>query len=98
MEEITQDTWFEVSAPSPEPIRRTGLKAGDPNPAVAVYGAGPKAARCRTCVLFQRHQHGRRAYGKCALRGVSHGPGTDHYASWPACGKYTRREEAHEGV
>lgn len=98
MEEFTQDTWFEVSATTPKPLTGTGLKASDPNPAMAVYGAGPKETHCRTCALFQRHQHGRRAYGKCALRGVSRGAGTDHFASWPACGKYRTRSEGHEGV
>ena len=29
-----------------------------------------------------------KTYFKCELRGITNGPGTDHRANWPACGKF----------
>lgn len=83
-----QGTWFGVEVPSTPVLRPHRLKAADPNPALVVFGRGPSDARCGTCARFVRYQHGRRRYGKCRLRGITHGEGTDHYASWPACGQY----------
>jgi len=59
----------------------------DFNPCLKLYGAGPIGKRCKECSLFIRHQMSR-TYFKCKLRGVTHGPGTDHKANWPACGKF----------
>lgn len=92
MSDLTQDTWFGVPAPESEVPRHAGLKASDPNPAIAVYGTGPQAARCGTCALFVRHAHGRKTYGKCRQREMSHGAGTDHYATWSACSHYIPEE------
>lgn len=96
--ELTQTTWFGVEPPDPEAakaLRSTprALKATDPNPALAVYGHGPRGATCGTCALLERPRRYAKTYRKCRLRGDSHGEGTDHYASWPACGKYVKEDE-----
>lgn len=85
---LVQATWFGIDPATSSGMPPRRLKAADPNPAVAVFGPGPSDARCGTCDRFVRHQHGRRRYGKCRLRGITHGDGTDHYPSWPACGQY----------
>ena len=92
MSDIQQEMWFDL--PTPEPSRpRAARKAKDPNPVIEGYGAGPLGAHCGTCAQFLRHRHGRKRYGKCRLRGLSHGTGTDHYATWPACGRYQPKED-----
>lgn len=89
--DLTQSTWFGVD-PAPTAIPRRARKATDPNPALAVYGPGPDGATCGTCQHLQRPHRFAKTYRKCALRGDSYGPGTDHYASWPACGRYVEAD------
>lgn len=60
-------------------------KAG--NPLVVHFGPGPDGARCKTCAHFHVKQYAG-TYFKCDLRGDTNGPGTDHRANWPACGRY----------
>lgn len=91
MADIRQETWFDVPAPEAA-LPRGARKAKDPNPGVEVYGFGPPGAQCGTCFQFLRHQHGQNRYGKCRIRGLTHGAGTDHYATWPACGRYQPEE------
>lgn len=86
-----QLTWFGVVLNTVR-ITPQSYRASDPNPALAVYGPGPQGTHCGTCGHFERHQHGAKTYGKCTWRGVSHGPGTDHYATWAACGRYHTAE------
>jgi hypothetical protein len=57
------------------------------NPCIAAFGKGPEGTRCKKCVHFIRKHYGG-VYFKCALRGDTNGPGTDHRANWPTCGKY----------
>lgn len=92
MADVRQGTWFGVP---PVALTSPGghhLRATDPNPVIAIHGPGPNTARCGTCSLFVRHQHGQHRYGKCRRRGFSHGEGTDHYATWPACGRYVKED------
>ncbi len=85
-DEQPQMTWFGVVPSEPE-LPRKSLRARDPNPMVLAFGAGPSKAQCGTCAKFRRG-HGAHRYNKCVLRGVTHGPGTDHFATWPSCGRY----------
>jgi hypothetical protein len=57
------------------------------NPLVKMFGRGPDGAICRTCAHLYRKQFSR-VYIRCDLRPNTNGPGTDHKARWPACGKY----------
>lgn len=57
------------------------------NPCIRAYGRGPEDAKCKTCALLRR-KHYAKTYIKCSLRRDTNGPGTDHKANWPACGKY----------
>ena len=90
-----QLTWFDVEPMSPEPRRHRPLKASDQNPMVALFGPGPTDARCGTCRWLERWSYAK-VYRKCRKRGVSHSEATDHFATWPACGRYERGENAHE--
>jgi hypothetical protein len=60
----------------------------DPNPMIKVYGVGPNGAKCKTCKHLTSIRPGQNKYYKCSLRGITHGPGTDHRVNWNACGKY----------
>jgi len=65
------------------------LRQSKTNPCLAVYGQGPDGKQCRTCAFFLRLRYHDGLYFKCEKRGKpTHGPGTDHRARWPACGKY----------
>jgi len=75
-----QTAWFEDQ-------QAKAAMRGDNNPCVKLYGLGPDGARCKTCtLLFRRGQ-----YFKCRLRNLTSGPGSDHRANWPACGKYVKK-------
>lgn len=59
------------------------------NPLLHVFGKGPEGARCKHC----RHLFANccsKTYYKCDLRPFTRGPGTDHKANWPACGKFEK--------
>lgn len=60
------------------------------NPCVRLYGFGPTGVTCKKCVHLLRIHKGN-VYRKCDLRRITNGPGTDHKAGWPACGKYEPR-------
>jgi len=60
------------------------------NPLVLLYGVTPEK-QCKTCKHLTGHRRAR-TYYKCLLRGVTHGPGTDHRVGWPACGRYETAE------
>lgn len=67
------------------------------NPLRRRFGPGPDGATCKTCVhLFAKRYAG--TYYKCALRGDTNGPGTDHRVRWPSCGKYDGTYEANVAV
>lgn len=68
------------------------------NPCVRLYGMGPDNARCKDCQLFIRRGRTRKIYFKCELRGVTNGPGTDHRANWPACGRFVAANTLHGAV
>lgn len=57
------------------------------NPMLGEFGPGPDKALCQTCKHLVYNQCSKRYY-KCALRGITGGPGTDHRVRWPACAKY----------
>lgn len=61
------------------------------NPCVRLHGLAEPEAKCKDCRLFIRKQKGK-TYFKCALRGDTNGPATDHRANWPACGRFVRAE------
>lgn len=79
----TED-WF-ASAASKAGYMPLVMGKGKINPCLALYGKGPEGKRCKECKLCYQH-HGK--YFKCELRGFTRGPGTDHRANWPACGKF----------
>lgn len=72
----------------PEPVPE--LVPANPNPMVRTFGLYPKRNVCKECRHFIRFQPGKNIYFKCELRGVTHGPGTDHRAKWDACAKFER--------
>jgi hypothetical protein len=84
---------LEVSGPEP-PKRGVGTKyhAAKVNPMLRVYGAGPEGAKCGSCAHLRVKELAGR-YFKCALRGDTNGPGTDHRVRWPACSKFEERQE-----
>lgn len=57
------------------------------NPMVKSCGKGPAEFKCKHCVYFIR-KHYSKVYFKCKWRGNTNGPGTDHKANWPTCGKF----------
>ena len=61
------------------------------NPLLRVYGSGPEGKTCKTCSHLWRKRRSR-TYLKCELRENTNGPGTDHQARWPACGKYSEEQ------
>ena len=61
------------------------------NPCLALYGQGPEGKTCKGCVHLV-YRGARRSYLKCDLLKITHGAGTDHKASWPACGKYEEKK------
>jgi hypothetical protein len=78
--------WFEGAA------EKAGLGPyvpgdGSENPCVRLHGLAEPAAKCKDCQLFIR-KHYSKTYFKCALRGDTNGPATDHRANWPACGRF----------
>jgi hypothetical protein len=85
-----QLTWWGVPPGPARPVR-WNARATDPNPLVAIYGPGPVGARCGTCAHLVRWHYGR-TYRKCRIRGLTHGEATDHFATWPACGRYVAGE------
>lgn len=73
--------------------RAREAKAKLGNPLVLECGAGPEGATCRSCCWLLRLRYHDRTYTKCALRGMpTHGTGTDHKATWPACARYAAGE------
>lgn len=62
------------------------------NPMIKAVGPGPKDERCKAC-KYLRVKHFSKTYFKCEWRGDSNGPGTDHRANWPACGKFIKQEQ-----
>jgi hypothetical protein len=58
------------------------------NPCVALFGTGPDGMLCRQCDCLFEHRAGRKFF-KCQRRTFTCGPGSDHRANWPACGKFT---------
>jgi hypothetical protein len=81
------DEWLATHPPKPKP-----------NPMLRRYGAGPEGKRCKDCAHFFR-KHFAKVYRKCAKRGDTNGPATDHLATWPACGAWEPKgqEEAATG-
>ena len=63
------------------------------NPCVRSHGIGPEGSKCKGCALFIRKGYCSKKYFKCALRGNTNGPGTDHRANWPACGKFQPKSQ-----
>lgn len=57
------------------------------NPMVKSCGKGPAEFKCKHCVYFIRKEYSK-TYFKCQWRGNTNGPGTDHKANWPTCGKF----------
>lgn len=58
------------------------------NPMVRAYGQHDDPdLRCKDCnyLMWKQYAH---KYFKCALRGNSGGPATDHRKFWPACRKF----------
>jgi hypothetical protein len=57
------------------------------NKLIYYYGKGPENKRCKHCDhCYSKHFAG--TYYKCDLRQCTNGPGSDHRANWPTCGKF----------
>ena len=65
----------------PPEKKKSGAKKS--NPMIAAYGEY-KPFRCKNCKYFYRKQY-------------ANGPGTDHLANWPACGKFEFSTIAEQG-
>ena len=61
------------------------------NPCIGLYGPGPTNTKCKNCIHFLVKRMGNK-YFKCDLRNITAGPGTDHRANWPTCGKYEEKK------
>lgn len=60
------------------------------NPCLTFFGPGPEGVKCKNCIHLYG-TGGNKAFLKCKLRGkATSGPATDHYAGWPACGKFEK--------
>jgi len=57
------------------------------------YGAGPEGATCGACVSLVRSGGGDGSWPKCTRFRISCSAATDWRLRWPACGKFTPREE-----
>lgn len=90
-----QQTWWEIE-PRGESRASRVRRASDPNPLIAVDGPGPSETVCGTCRHFVRIYTYRKTFGKCQRRGVTHGAATDHYVTWPACGRYQKASDGNE--
>lgn len=75
-----QKHWFDEQTQKPESLAFR-------NPCVRAFGIGPEGMRCKQCVHLYR-KHYSKTYIKCELRKNTNGPGSDHKANWPACGKF----------
>ncbi len=64
--------------------------AAEPNKMRLAYGPGPRGKRCKECVWLVGWRYAN-VYYKCRLRGMTHGPATDHRVNWKACGKFEQR-------
>ena len=63
------------------------------NPMIAAYGAHPEPdKKCKDCKFLIVKKYARNYY-KCAHRGDTNGPGTDHRKHWPACRKHQEGEQ-----
>lgn len=63
------------------------------NPLEIKYGPGPAEARCGGCAHLLRLRYHGALYRKCDLRKITHGPKSDHKATWPACARFEPGEE-----
>lgn len=83
---VEQKAWMQKAAERAGGILAYDVKTTDTkvNPLIAILGAGPAGMRCKDCAHL--YHNGR--FLKCDLRHVTHGPGTDHRANWPACSKF----------
>lgn len=69
-------------------VRKSHAMKDKANPCLRLHGPGPDATTCKNCTHLYR-AGGSKTFFKCRLRGkATSGPATDHYAGWPACGKY----------
>jgi len=80
------DKLFEIPEQPREPT--------NPNPCIALHGPGPANTACKNCVhLRYRPLRSGKRYWKCDLRRLTESASSDHRKSWPACGRYEKREE-----
>jgi hypothetical protein len=63
------------------------------NPMARKYGLGPEGKQCKTCAHLVCIRPGQNRYYKCEMRGITHGPGTDHRVGWEACVMYREKED-----
>lgn len=70
----------------PDPLKAIALRKKQ-NPCIRAFGAGPENKRCKHCEHLYRKRWGA-VYYKCDLRKDTNGPGTDHRANWPTCGRF----------
>lgn len=82
---------------NPIAIPETPKPDKNANPCIPVYGPGPDGQQCKGCVHLRFPQHHSARHWKCDLRKMTHGAATDHKVSWPACGRYEKREGEYHG-
>jgi hypothetical protein len=82
-----QQDWLQAQFAKAAPAPKKG------NPCIALYGEGPAGCCCKSCMHLVSHRPGKRRFYKCALRKITHGPGSDHRVGWPACAKYEETEK-----
>lgn len=70
---------------------RIEQKPSSENPCVQLYGAGPESKTCRQCSQIAGIRGASKTFFKCKLRKATHGSGTDHKISWPACARFEQR-------
>lgn len=79
--------------PSGGKVRKSYAMKDTRNPCLRMWGNGPDGAICKNCIHLYG-TGGNKKFFKCQMRGkATSGPGTDHYANWPACGKFQREEK-----
>ena len=76
-------------------IKPLPIKGNKFNPCLSLYGQGPKDKICKDCIHLIRSGGHSNYFLKCSLRKNTNGHGTDHKASWSACGKY-KKVDKHE--
>ncbi len=86
------EEWNEESLNVTQPPLTSVPKPKSINPCSLVFGYGPLGVSCRACVHLLHLDYHAKTYIKCDLRKITHGAGSDHRLSWPACARFEERK------